>query len=68
MDEVVNQAAKLRYMSGGQARMPLVIRSPCGIGRGTAAQHTQALEAWFVHVPGTKGCGALHAGRRKRAS
>lgn len=52
MDEIVNQAAKLRYMTGGQARMPLVIRSPCGMGRGTAAQHTQALESWFVHVPG----------------
>lgn len=52
MDEIVNQAAKLRYMSGGQAKMPLVIRSPCGMGRGTAAQHTQALESWFVHVPG----------------
>jgi hypothetical protein len=52
MDEIVNQAAKLRYMSGGQARMPLVIRSPCGMGRGSAAQHTQALESWFVHVPG----------------
>jgi pyruvate/2-oxoglutarate/acetoin dehydrogenase E1 component len=52
MDEIVNQAAKLRYMSGGQTRMPLVIRAPCGMGRGTAAQHTQALESWFVHVPG----------------
>ena len=52
MDEIVNQAAKLRYMSGGQARMPLVIRSPCGMGRSSAAQHAQALESWFVHVPG----------------
>jgi pyruvate dehydrogenase E1 component beta subunit len=54
MDEIVNQAAKLRYMTGGQARMPLVIRAACGMGRGTAAQHTQSLEAWFVHVPGLK--------------
>jgi acetoin:2,6-dichlorophenolindophenol oxidoreductase subunit beta len=52
MDEIVNQAAKLRYMTGGQASVPLVVRAPCGMGRGTAAQHTQALEAWFAHVPG----------------
>ena len=54
MDEIVNQAAKMRYMTGGQARMPLVIRAASGMGRGTAAQHTQSLEAWFVHVPGLK--------------
>ncbi|WP_372623323.1 alpha-ketoacid dehydrogenase subunit beta [Falsiroseomonas sp.] len=52
MDEIVNQAAKMRYMSGGQARMPLVIRAPYGVGRGSGAQHTQALDSWFVHVPG----------------
>jgi pyruvate dehydrogenase E1 component beta subunit len=52
MDEIVNQAAKLRYMSGGQARVPLVVRLPCGLGKGVAAQHSQSLEAWFVHVPG----------------
>ena len=52
MDEVVNQAAKVRYMTGGQAEVPLVIRSPVGIGKNTAAQHSQSLEAWFVHVPG----------------
>lgn len=52
MDEIANQAAKLRYMSGGQADLPLVIRSPCGMGKGTGAQHTQALEAWFAHIPG----------------
>jgi pyruvate dehydrogenase E1 component beta subunit len=44
----------MRYMTGGQARMPLVIRAASGMGRGTAAQHTQSLEAWFVHVPGLK--------------
>ena len=54
MDEIVNQAAKMRYMTGGQARMPLVIRAASGMGRGTAAQHTQSLEAWFVHIPGLK--------------
>jgi len=54
MDQIVNQAAKMRYMFGGKARLPLVIRTPCGAGRGQAAQHMQSLEAWFVHVPGLK--------------
>jgi pyruvate/2-oxoglutarate/acetoin dehydrogenase E1 component len=54
MDQIVNQAAKMRYMFGGKARLPLVIRTPSGAGRGQAAQHMQSLEAWFVHVPGLK--------------
>ena len=54
MDQVVNQAAKLRYMSGGQVTMPLVIRTQGGDGTAEAAQHSQSLEAWFVHVPGLK--------------
>ena len=54
MDQIVNQAAKMRYMFGGKARLPLVIRAPAGAGRGQAAQHMQSLEAWFVHVPGLK--------------
>jgi len=54
MDQIVNQAAKLRYMSGGQASVPLVIRTAAGAGRASAAQHSQSLEAWFVHVPGIK--------------
>jgi pyruvate dehydrogenase E1 component beta subunit len=54
MDQVVNQAAKLRYMSGGQMTMPLVIRTQGGGGTAEAAQHSQSLEAWFVHVPGLK--------------
>jgi acetoin:2,6-dichlorophenolindophenol oxidoreductase subunit beta len=54
MDEIVNQAAKIRYMTGGQARVPLVIRAPCGMTRGIAAQHSQSLEAWFAHVPGLR--------------
>lgn len=54
MDQVVNQAAKIRYMFGGKAKLPLVIRTPGGGGRGNAAQHSQSLEAWFVHVPGLK--------------
>jgi len=52
MDEVVNQAAKMRYMTGGQASVPLVIRLPCGPARLLAAQHSQIMESWFMHVPG----------------
>ena len=54
MDQVVNQAAKIRYMSGGQVSVPLVIRTAGGSGRASAAQHSQSLEAWFVHTPGLK--------------
>lgn len=54
MDELVNQICKLRYMSGGQASAPLVIRVPDGIARQAAAQHSQSLEAWFLHAPGMK--------------
>jgi pyruvate dehydrogenase E1 component beta subunit len=54
MDQIVNQAAKLRYMFGGKARVPLVVRAQEGAGRGNAAQHSQSLEAWFVHIPGLK--------------
>ena len=52
MDEVVNQAAKARYMFGGQGRVPLVARLPIGMWQGSAAQHSQSLEVWFAHVPG----------------
>ena len=52
VDELVNQAAKARYMFGGQARVPMVIREPIGIWRSSAAQHSQSLEAWYAHVPG----------------
>jgi len=52
MDELVNQAAKARYMFGGQGRVPLVARMPGGIWSGSAAQHSQSLEAWFAHIPG----------------
>jgi pyruvate dehydrogenase E1 component beta subunit len=52
MDEVVNQAAKARYMFGGQGRVPLVVRQPIGMWRSSAAQHSQSLEAWYAHVPG----------------
>ncbi|HLS54598.1 MAG TPA: transketolase C-terminal domain-containing protein [Zeimonas sp.] len=52
MDEIVNQAAKNRFMFGGQGRVPTVIRMPIGIWSASAAQHSQSLEAWFAHVPG----------------
>lgn len=51
-DEIVNQAAKIRYMFNGQARVPLVIRQAMGLRDGMAAQHSQSLESWWVHVPG----------------
>ncbi len=54
MDQVVNQAAKLHFMVGGQADVPLVVRAPGGSGTGAAAQHSQSLEAWFAHIPGLK--------------
>jgi len=54
MDQLVNQAAKLRFMFGGKAKVPLVLRTPGGSGTGASAHHSQSLEAWFVHVPGLK--------------
>jgi len=54
MDQIANQAAKLRYMSGGQARIPVVFRTQEGAGRSSAAQHSQSLEAWLAHIPGCK--------------
>ena len=53
-EQVVNQAAKLRYMSGGQIKVPITIRTQGGAGWSPGAQHAQQLEAWFVHVPGLK--------------
>jgi acetoin:2,6-dichlorophenolindophenol oxidoreductase subunit beta len=52
VDELVNQAAKARYMFGGQTRVPLVVREPMGMWRSSAAQHSQSLEAWYAHIPG----------------
>jgi len=52
MDQIANQAAKIRYMFGGQAKCPLVIRAPFGAGVNIASHHSQSLEAWFIHVPG----------------
>jgi pyruvate dehydrogenase E1 component beta subunit len=54
MEPIVNQAAKMRYMFGGQASVPLVVRSNIGASGGKAAQHSQSLESWLVHVPGVK--------------
>jgi acetoin:2,6-dichlorophenolindophenol oxidoreductase subunit beta len=54
MDEIANQTAKIRYMFGGQARVPMVIWAPDGGGLSGAAHHSQCLEAWFVHTPGLK--------------
>lgn len=54
MDQILNQAAKIRYMFGGEAKIPLVIRGQQGIGRGNAAQHSQSVEVMFMHIPGIK--------------
>lgn len=54
MDQIVNMAAKMRYMFGGLVEIPLVVRVPIGAGGGQAAQHSQSLESWFNHVPGLK--------------
>lgn len=54
MDQLVNQAAKMRYMFGGIINLPMVVRLPLGAGTGAAAQHSQSLEAWLTHVPGLK--------------
>jgi pyruvate dehydrogenase E1 component beta subunit len=54
MDELFNQAGKMRYMFGGKAKVPMVLRTICGGGLGAAAQHSQCMEAWFAHIPGVK--------------
>jgi pyruvate dehydrogenase E1 component beta subunit len=54
MEQLVNQAAKMRFMFGGTIEVPFVLRTPAGSGTGAAAQHSQSLENWFVHVPGLK--------------
>jgi len=54
MDPIVNQAAKMRYFWGGQVQMPLVVRTPIAAHMGFGSQHSQSLEAWFMHVPGLK--------------
>ncbi|MEZ4661932.1 MAG: alpha-ketoacid dehydrogenase subunit beta [Caldilineaceae bacterium] len=54
MDQMVNQAAKTHYMSGGKLKVPMVLRTTLGAGRRSAAQHSQSLHAWFSHIPGLK--------------
>jgi pyruvate/2-oxoglutarate/acetoin dehydrogenase E1 component len=54
MEQLVNQAAKMRFMFGGKIEVPFVLRTPAGSGTGAAAQHSQSLENWFVHAPGLK--------------
>jgi pyruvate dehydrogenase E1 component beta subunit len=54
MDQMVNQAAKIRYMSGGKLKVPMVMRTTLGATRRSAAQHSQSLHAWFSHIPGLK--------------
>lgn len=54
MDQIVNQAAKVHYMSGGNLRVPMVVRTTMGAGRRSAAQHSQSLHAWLSHIPGLK--------------
>ena len=73
MDQIVNQAAKQEFISGGQSRVPMVLRTQGGAGNGLAAQHSQSLEALFYHIPGLKvvmpstprdACGLLKAAIR----
>ncbi len=52
VDELINQAAKARFMFGGQTKVPLVVREPMGMWRSSAAQHSQSLEGWYTHIPG----------------
>jgi pyruvate dehydrogenase E1 component beta subunit len=54
MDEIFNQMAKIRYMFGGQTTMPVVVRAPDGLVNQAAAQHSQSIESWFLHIPGLK--------------
>src|SRR5205823_8680209 len=54
MDQMVNQAAKIHYMSGGKLKVPMVLRTTMGAGRRSAAQHSQSLHAWLSHIPGLK--------------
>jgi len=56
LDQLFNQAVKMRFMFGGKAKVPMTLRMPQGAGVGAAAQHSQSLEAWFMHIPGLKVC------------
>ena len=63
MDQLVNHAAKLHYMSGGQLKVPLTVRVQCGVQGNMGAHHSQSLESWFLHVPGLEGRHAVEPGR-----
>jgi pyruvate dehydrogenase E1 component beta subunit len=65
MEQLVLQAAKIRYMFGGKAQVPMVLRTPAGSGTGAAAQHSESLEAWLAHVPGLKVVAPSTAGDAK---
>ena len=65
LDQVVNAAAKMLYMSGGQYKIPIVFRGPNGAALQLSAQHSQAWESWLAHIPGTQGHRARHAVRRQ---
>jgi len=54
MDQLFNQGGKMKFMFGGKAKIPMVLRAACGAGIGAAAQHSQCLESWFMHMPGVK--------------
>ena len=54
MDQIANQMAKVRYMTGGQVTVPMVLRTQGGTGRSAGAQHSQSLESWLAHVPGLR--------------
>ena len=68
LDQLVNQAAKAHFMSGGQLSVPLVLRTQGGAGQRSGAQHSQSLEAWLTHVPGLEGRDAEQRRRRRRAA
>ena len=68
MDQIVNNAAKIRYMFGGEAGCPLVIRTPDGAGNQLTAQHSQSFEGWFAHVPGLKVVAPSTPARRQGAA
>ncbi len=68
MDQMVNQAAKIHYMSGGKLKVPMVLRTTLGATRRSAAQHSQSLHAWVSHVPGLESRRAVHAVRCQRSA
>ena len=65
IDQIINSAAKTRYMSGGQMSCPIVFRGPNGVAARVAAQHSQCYASWYAHCPGPEGGGAVHRRRRQ---